>query len=423
MESSKLNGSRPPASTGRVDVAIAGGGFVGLTLALALAKLAPDGFRIAVIDGKPFEEAGKGDARASALSAASRNLLQVLEIWPAIAPYAEPITAIDITDSPLQESGPRPLFVGFDNELKDGEPGAYVVQNGPLLTALAKAAAAEPNIELIAPDTVSGFEAESYGIDIQLESGRHLRAALLVAADGRRSALREAAGIKIIGWTYPQTGIVTTVSHSVPHGGKAVQHFLPAGPFALLPLPENRTSIVWTEEADEADRIMALDDAGFLKELERRFGAQLGQLSLAGPRQSFPLSLHVARSFIGPRFALVGDAAHGVHPLAGQGLNIGLRDVAALTEILVEGARLGLEPGDQVLLQRYERWRRFDSAVSALAMDLVNRLFSNENATMRTMRDMGLSVLDRLAPVKRMLVREASGKTGAVPQLLKGKRP
>lgn len=407
------------------DILIAGGGLVGLSLALALAKLAPDGLRITLVEGRPLETPA-ADARASALSAASRNLLTVLGIWPLIADKAQPMTAIEITDGPLDPTRPRPAFLGFDNALRTGqaggEPGAYVLPNAPLLAALSAAVAREPAVEVIAPDQVVAYEADNFAVTSRLKSGRTLSARLLVAADGRRSALREQAGIAVIGWDYDQVGIVTTVAHDRPHGGKAVQHFLPSGPFALLPLPGNRTSIVWTEEKQEASRIMALDEQGFLRELEKRFGPQLGTLELAGPRQSFPLSLHIARAFVAKRFALIGDAAHGVHPLAGQGLNIGLRDVAALTEVLVEGARLGLDPGSAELLARYEQWRLFDSTLSALAMDAVNRLFSNDTAPLREMRDMGLRLVNRMPGLKRLLVREASGLAGTVPRLLEGKQ-
>ncbi len=424
----RVNQNSPTPSNGpdaanpkRTDVLIAGGGFVGLSLGLALARLAPEGFRVAIVDRRPLD-AEIRDARASALTAASRNLLQALGVWQKIESGAQPIETIEITDSPL-DARERPRFIGFDNSLEEaGRSGAHIVENAPLLKALAEAVAAEPGIEMIAPDAVEDIAAGPFGISCTLESGGTIEASLLVAADGRRSNLREKAGIKTVAWGYDQRGIVTTVAHERPHHGKAIQHFLPAGPFALLPLTGNRTSIVWTEEKDEAARIMGLDEAGFLRELEKRFGSQLGALSLTGPRQDFPLSLHLARSFTAPRFVLIGDAAHGVHPLAGQGLNIGLRDVAALAEILVEGARLGLDAGDAAQLERYARWRRFDSAISALAMDMMNRLFSNDSAIARTFRDFGLGVVDRLPGVKRVLVKEAAGGTGRLPKLLQGKR-
>src|SRR6478735_3677292 len=389
------------------DVIIAGGGFVGTTLALALAALAPKGFRVALIDTEPPHK-DKADARASALSAASKSLLSVLGIWPELAGDAQPITSIDITDSSL-DAPLRPHFLGFDDDLRPGEAGAYMIENAYLARALSAALAREPAIAVFAPDSVTGFSATPFEIEVQRAKGGAASAKLLVAADGKRSRLREAAHIKCVSWSYP-------------HVGKAVQHFLPGGPFAILPLRGNRSSIVWTEDKATGKAIMAADEATFLAELAKRFGTKLGDIALAGPRQSFPLDFQVARSFVAERLALVGDAAHAVHPLAGQGLNIGFRDVAALTEIIVESARLGLDIGASGPLERYERWRRFDSAFSATVMDGLNRLFSNDNAPLRALRDLGLGVVDNTPWLKRALVREAAGVGGNVPRLLKGER-
>ncbi len=404
----------------RFDVIIAGGGFVGLALALALAKLAPAGYRVALIDAEA-PDAGKDDPRASALSASTRRLLTVLGVWPALHGEAQPITSIEITDSPLNSSL-RPHFLGFDRDDETGDSGASMVENRHLRTALQAAVAAEPAIAVIAPDSAVDFRVAPFGVTVTLAGGDQIEASLLVAADGKRSGLRERAGIKCVGWSYPQTGIVTTVAHAKPHHGRAVQHFLPGGPFAILPLKGNCSSIVWSEDKSKGEAIMALDEASFVAELTKRFGHRLGAIALAGPRQSFPLDLQIARTFVAQRLALIGDAAHAVHPLAGQGLNIGMRDVAALAEILVEGARLGLDPGTASLLQRYERWRRFDSAFSAAVMDGLNRLFSNDNTALRALRDLGLGLVDRASPLKRLLVREAAGATGEVPRLLKGER-
>ncbi len=405
------------------DVVIAGGGFTGQTLALALAGLAPKGFRVCLIDADvaQAEDVTRQDARALALSAATKNLLSVLRVWPALAPDAQPITSIEITDSPLQAQL-RPHFLGFDDQLKSGEPGAYLVEHGALARALEAAVANEGAIEIIAPDTVADYSADAFGVTAKLGGGPEIEGRLLVAADGKRSRLRERASIKCVSWSYPQVGIVTTVAHRRPHGGRAVQHFLPTGPFAMLPLTGNRSSIVWTEGAERGAEIMALDEAAFTAELATRFGVKLGEIKLAGARQSFPLELQIARSFIADRLALIGDAAHVVHPLAGLGLNIGMRDVAALSEIIVEGARLGLDIGAAPGLERYQRWRRFDSAFSAAVMDGLNRLFSNDNAPLRALRDMGLGLVDRAPQLKRFLVREAAGATGNVPRLLKGER-
>jgi 2-octaprenyl-6-methoxyphenol hydroxylase len=405
----------------RFDVVIAGSGFVGRTLALALAKLAPQGFRIALIDAEPPRANGLGDARALALSAATKNLFTALELWPLLGPKAQPIAAIEITDSAL-DAALRPHFLGFGDELQTEGAGAFMVEHGDLLRVLAEAVAAEPAIELRAAERAIGFETNAFGVAVTLASGETIEPSLLVAADGKRSELRACAGIKCVGWCYPQLGIVATVAHERPHHGKAVQHFLPTGPFAILPLTGNRSSIVWTEDKEQAETIMAADEETFRAELGRRFGARLGEIALAGPRQSFPLDFQIARQFVADRLALIGDAAHVVHPLAGQGLNIGMRDVAALAETTVEAARLGLDIGAAPQLERYERWRRFDSAFSAAVMDGLNRLFSNDSAPLRVLRDFGLGMVDRAPPLKRFLVREAAGRTGTVPSLLAGER-
>ena len=410
------------------DVIIAGGGFTGRALALALTRLAPKGFRVALVDAEPSfgegprrEAAAQQDARALALSAATKNLLSVLDVWTSLRPPPEPISSIDITDSPLNAEL-RPHFLGFDDELKSGEPAAYLVEYGALYQALEAAVRTEKSIEIFAPDTVVDYSTDDFSVVATLAGGAEIKARLVVASDGKRSRLREAAGIKCVSWSYPQVGIVTTVAHTRPHHGRAVQHFLPAGPFAMLPLTGNRSSIVWTEEKERGAAIMALDEEGFTRELATRFGARLGAIKLAGPRQSFPLEFQIARSFIADRLALIGDAAHVVHPLAGQGLNIGMRDVAALAEIIVEEARLGLDIGSGPGLERYQRWRRFDSAFSGAVMDGLNRLFSNDNAPLRVLRDLGLGLVDRVPELKRFLVREAAGGTGSVPRLLKGER-
>jgi 2-octaprenyl-6-methoxyphenol hydroxylase len=408
------------ADKSHYDVIVAGGGFVGMTLALALGALAPKGFRVALVDTEPPDR-DKTDARASALSTASKGLFSVLGIWPELAENAQPITSIEITDSSL-DAALRPHFLGFDDDLRPGQSGAYMIENAELHRPLRFAVAHEPAIETFAPESVAGYTATLVGVQAQLGSGGEIGAKLLIAADGKRSRLREAARIKGVSWSYPQIGIVTTVAHAKPHHGKAVQHFLPGGPLAILPLKGNRSSIVWTEDKATGEAIMAADEATFLAALVKRFGPKLGDIALAGPRQSFPLDFQVARSFVAERLALVGDAARVVHPLAGQGLNIGLRDVAALTEIIVEDVRLGLDIGAASLLERYQRWRRFDSAFSAAVMDGLNRLFSNENAPLRALRDLGLGVLDDAPWLKRALVREAAGLSGNVPRLLRGER-
>jgi 2-octaprenyl-6-methoxyphenol hydroxylase len=287
------------------------------------------------------------------------------------------------------------------------------------MTAALLDKARDEGVEL-RPLAVAGFTQDAARVTATLSDGATLAARLLVAADGARSAIREQAGIATHGWNYDQSGIVTTVAHERDHNGRAEEHFLPAGPFAILPLKGKRSSIVWTEAKDEADRIVALPDNEFLAELEQRFGLHLGDISVVGPRRAYPLGLFVARDFVADRIALIGDAAHVIHPIAGQGLNMGLRDVAALAEAVIDGARLGLDPGAMSVLERYQRWRRFDTMAMGVATDGLNRLFSNNSDVLRLARDLGLGVVDRLPNLKEFFIREAAGLTGDVPKLLKG---
>ncbi|ODS01152.1 hypothetical protein AUC68_12315 [Methyloceanibacter methanicus] len=400
-------------------IVIAGGGFAGGTLALALARFAPKTCRVTLVDAASPEAPRDPDGRGLALSPASKNLLTAIGLWPRLEPGAQSMDAIEITDSPLN-AALRPHLLGFTEELRNDGAKAWLVEAGALLDAITEAVDADPSIEVIAPDTVEGFETDAFSADIHLASGRTVRAALIAAADGKNSRARTLAGIKCIGWTYPQMGIVATLAHERPHQGRAVQHFLPSGPFAILPLKGNRSSIVWTEDADKAKALVSGDPDMFAAELGRRFGHRLGTISLEGPARAFPLAFQMARAFVGDRLALVGDAAHVVHPLAGQGLNIGLRDVAALVEAVTDNARLGLDIGSATALGRYQRWRRFDSAFSGAVMDGMNRLFSNDSAPLRAIRDLGMGLVDRAPGLKRFLVREAAGATGDVPRLLKG---
>lgn len=401
------------------DVAIAGGGGVGLALALALAG-GGAGLKVAVIERDAgLGQARKADGRSYALSAASKRMLDVLGIWDRVADHAQPITEIEITDSALG-AAVRPSLLGFDGAVEAGEPAAYLLEIAYLLDALDAEVAACSHIERLAPEQATGLHAGPQAVGVELASGAPLTARLLVAADGKRSALRDKAGIKTVGWTYDQAGIVATIAHERPHGGKAVQHFLPAGPFAMLPLTGNRTSLVWTEKRAEAQRLVALDDAAFIEAVEQRFGREHGRLTLAGPRGAFPLELQMARAFVAERFALAGDAAHAMHPLAGQGLNAGLKDAAALAEVVLEAARLGLDIGSTPVLERYERWRRFDAFAFLAATDALNRLFSNDLEPLRMLRGLGLRLVDKFPFLKDGFVREAAGISGDVPKLLKG---
>ncbi|MEJ0074123.1 MAG: ubiquinone biosynthesis hydroxylase [Alphaproteobacteria bacterium] len=402
-------------SSQKADVVIAGGGFAGLALALALRQGLGDAFRIVVAD-PAFAAGAKPDLRASAIAAAARRMFEALGVWDAVAADAQPILDMVVTDSKL-EHALRPVFLTFAGEIEEGEPFAHMIENAPLNAALA-AKARTQGIELRAT-AVTGFECGGSRIGVSLGDGG-LSAALLVAADGARSRVREQAGIATHGWNYGQSAIVTTVAHERPHEGRAVEHFLPAGPFAILPLTGNRFSLVWTETDAEAARIVALPDDEFHAELERRFGLHLGDIGVVGAKRAYPLGLFIARAFVAERIALVGDAAHVIHPIAGQGLNMGLRDAAALAEAIVDAARLGLDAGGADVLDRYQRWRRFDTMMMGVATDGLNRLFSNESDMLRLMRDVGLGLVDRMPGLKSFIIREAAGVTGDVPKLLRG---
>jgi 2-octaprenyl-6-methoxyphenol hydroxylase len=412
-------------STRRFDIVISGASFAGLELARALDSALGGDLRIALVDRTPRTAAPAPEARAFALSAGARRMLETLGVWNEIAAVSQPVTEIEITDSSL-EAGIRPALLKYDNYLtKEGsaatgtEPASHIVPAADLEQALYRSVTASAGITFIVPAEIARFAATDGIQVITLSDGSTLETTLLVGAEGRRSASRDGAGIKTVGWRYGQTAIVTTIAHERDHQGRAIQHFLPAGPFAILPLPESRACLTWTEDADEARRILALDDAGFLAEVETRVAGRLGRITLAGPRQSWPLEMHLARAYVAPRFALIGDAAHGVHPIAGQGVNLAFRDVATLSEIIVDTLRLGLDPGGLDALTRYERWRRFDSAMSAAAFDGLNKLFSNDVTLIRAARDFGLGLVDRLPALKSRLVAEAAGLTGDLPRLFK----
>lgn len=402
----------------RVDVLIAGAGFAGLSLACALRQALGASFAVMVADPSLATDGSpSADPRASAIAAAARRLLKAIGVWDNVADEAQPILDMAITDSRLDDAV-RPTFLSFAGEIEEGEPFAHMVENRRVIDALTARARADG--VLLRATTVPGFQPAGARVTTRLADGATVAARLLVAADGARSRLREAAGIASVGWSYPQAAIVTTVAHERDHHGRATEHFLPAGPFASLPLKGRRSSIVWTEERVEADRIVALPDTAFHAELERRYGLELGEIALAGPRRAYPLGFALARSFVAERIALVGDAAHVIHPIAGQGLNMGLRDVAALAEAVTDAARLGLDPGGAATLERYQRWRRFDSLAMGAATDGLNRLFSNRSDLLKAVRDFGLSVVDRLPALKALFIREAAGLTGEIPKLLKG---
>jgi 2-octaprenyl-6-methoxyphenol hydroxylase len=401
------------------DVLIAGGGFAGLALAIALRQGLGPLFRITVADpafGRP-----PADARASAIAAAARRLFETIGVWGAVGADAEPILDMLITDSKLEEAI-RPSFLTFEGEIAPGEPFAHMIENGPLLTALV--AAAEREGVVLLPTAITDFSAPLHRgqarIEVEFANSTGHAARLLVAADGAHSRIRERAGIACTQWDYPQSAIVTTVAHEREHHGRAEEHFLPAGPFAILPLKGRRASIVWTEERQHAEHIVALPDDLFHAELETRFGLHLGEIKVVGPRRAFPIGLAIARTFVADRIALVGDAAHVIHPIAGQGLNLGLKDIAALAECIADAARLGLDAGGPDVLTRYERWRRFDTVAMGIATDGLNRLFSNHSDILRLTRDIGLGIVDRLPQLKDGFIRQAAGLVGEVPKLLRG---
>ena len=403
------------------DVLIAGGSFAGLALALALARAEGGGPDVMLVERSALDPDAvvSADPRAFALSAGSKRLLEALGVWQAVAEEAQPVSRVDITDSALGDAL-RPVLLSYET-IRDGEPQMFILEADRLRDALLRAVRAEPGITIVAPAEVTGTELASGGRAVSLANGAPVTTRLLVAADGARSPIRSMADIGIVGGSFRQRGIAAIVGHEREHEGRAVQHFLPAGPFALLPLKGRRSCITWSEGEARALEIMALDDAGFLEEAQQRAGWRLGALSLEGGRASWPLGSHLARSLIAPRLALLGDAARSVHPIAGQGVNLGFRDVGALAEVIVEGVRLGLDAGDATLLARYERWRRADGVQSAAAFAALNALFSNDSTMLRTLRDAGLGLVDRLPGLKSLLVAEAAGATGEVPRLLEGR--
>jgi len=404
-------------STLQTDVVVGGGGMVGITLALALAQ---GGLKVVVADPMPQAALldAKFDGRVSALAYASVRMYQALGVWPDLEADAQPINDILVTDAKLDREA-SPFSLHFDHR-EIGEPLGRIVENRHIRAALYKAANADANIELVSPAAMTALSQEGAHIVATLSNGQSVRARLAVAADGRDSAMRDAQGIGIVGWSYPQIGIVATVEHSRPHNGVAYEHFLPSGPFAILPMTGNRSSLVWTEKESLAPKILKASEMEFEAELSRRFGSHLGAAKAAGPRWSYPLKFHLARSYVRPRFALAGDSAHGIHPIAGQGLNLGLKDAAALAESVLDAARLGLDIGALDVLKRYERWRRFDSFMLAAATDGLNRLFSNDIAPLRIARDLGLGIVDRIGPARRFFMRHAGGEIGKLPRLLRG---
>ncbi len=424
----------------RFDLAVVGAGLNGSLLALAAGE---SGLSVALIDRvalASFTDAGF-DGRTTAIAYTSQRLFAALGIWPELADQAEPILDIRISDA-SHDGRPSPLFLHFDHreasddgksESGDAAPMGWIVENRFLRAALLRRLAICKQVELIAPDEVIETRRDADRAELALKSGRRIHARLVASAEGRFGAMREEAGIGARAWSYDQIAIVLVARHERPHRGVAQEKFLPGGPFAILPMrdgpsregPEgvHRSSIVWTERADLARRLLELDPPRFQAEFARRFGDHLGRVEPTGPRWWYPLGLVHAERYIDTRLVLVGDAAHGLHPIAGQGYNLGVRDIAALVEVLVDTKRLGLDIGAGDTLERYARWRRADNFAMVAATDLLNRLFSNDIKPIRLVRDAGLAAVNRIPPLRRFFVRHAMGLVGDLPKLIRGQRP
>ncbi|WP_116652481.1 FAD-dependent monooxygenase [Pelagibacterium sediminicola] len=393
------------------DVIVVGGGPVGLSLGVALTRFAP-GIRVALVDRRPMSV--PRDARASAIASGVQRMFATMGVWDGMADKANPVMAMKITDSGGGDIA-RPVFLTFGEESEAGAPIAHMVPNAASAPVLIAAAG---DIDIVEPGVVTGFSGAGRLAEITLEDGRAYAAPLVVAADGGQSGLRKLTGIGVFAHDYRQAGIVTNIAHSEPHEDTAFEHFRPAGPFASLPLKGNFSSLVWAEEAEKAAAYVKMAPADLAPVIEAVMGASLGRVEIVDIVQSFPLRLSIARRFIAPRLALVGDAAHVVHPLAGQGLNLGLKDVAVLAEAVLDAMRLGLDHGAPDVLARYERARAFDTGLMAAATDGLNRLFSNDQAPIRALRDFGLSLVERAGPLKSAIIDHAAGRGGA--RLLRG---
>ncbi|WP_336294009.1 ubiquinone biosynthesis hydroxylase [Bartonella sp. CB169] len=405
-------------SAKQCDLLIVGGAAVGLTLAIALKQAAPD-LKINIIDAAPQEDIPFSNIRALALAAASIRMLKQLQCWEYIKPHAQPIHSMAITDACTNDPV-KPTLLTFEGDITPNEPFAAMVEHKTLISALKKRIK-DLDIDVIANMCVVDFNnQEDQCTYVTLKNEEIWKTKLLIAADGAHSKLRKKAGLKNFSYPYKQAAIICTIEHQKPHHGQAIQHFLPSGPFAILPLKGNRSAIVWTEYHKTAQYYLKADALIFETELEKRIGHQLGKLSWNGQRQAFPLSLSLTRQCIKSRFVLIGDAAHTIHPIAGQGLNLGLRDSAALAEVIIETARLGLDIGSLTALERYQSWRRFEVVCMALSNDWLNKLFSNDNLLLRMLRDTGLGIVHKAPKIKQYFIQEAAGLTPNAPRLLHG---
>ncbi|MBO45108.1 MAG: 2-octaprenyl-6-methoxyphenyl hydroxylase [Rhodospirillaceae bacterium] len=403
----------------RSQVLVVGGGMAGFVLGLTLAK---QGMAVTIVDREKASSvlSQSYDGRASAIAHASANIFKSIGLWKTLEDAASPIFDIRVADGhPLR--GISPLFLHYDHTDLGDEPFGYIIENRAIREALHAEGNRTPGLQIISPACVSALESDGYSAAAHTEEGACIEADLVVAADGRNSTLRNLSGIGHTEHRYEQKSIVCTVVHEREHQGVAVELFLPNGPFAMLPMTLNRSNVVWTDRSDLADYYLDLSEESFLEELYQRFGDWLGAVELTGPRFAFPLGVLHADRYTDTRLALIGDAAHAIHPIAGQGLNLGLRDVAALAELIVDAKRLGLDIGSSAVLERYERWRRFDNVVLIAVTDSLNRLFSNDVGPIRLARDLGLSMVNKMPPAKKFLMRHAMGYVGDLPRLVRGK--
>lgn len=406
------------------DIIVIGAALNGLAAALALGgnhvKRPLDVIVVDARDPRAFST-NSFDGRASAITAAARRMFEALGIWHKVAHEAQPMAEIIVTDSAVP-GGARPVLLQFGEADMKGGPSSHMIENRFLYGAMLQAAEASPHISFCVGQAVEHYHFGPGFAAVTLADGTTLKAPLIVAADGRNSPAREAAGIKLVGWPYDQMGLVATVEHELPHNGRAEEHFTPSGPFAILPLPGNRSSLVWSERTESAQRMLALPMAEFEEELKLRFGTHLGDVKLVSGRHGYPLAMYLAETFTAPRLALVGDAAHVLHPLAGLGFNLGLRDVAALADCIHDAAALGLDIGSEAVLDRYTQWRRFDTVATGAMMDGMNRLFANTNPVLTLLRRAGLLAVNRMGGMKSMFVSEAAGISGNLPRLLRGEK-